>query len=145
MMCLTSKPSQSFFVYCIQSKKNFCRKRAFYGKGREKHWTKYKKEGFLISLARAIKMNPTIRKHSKELNVHEKTVRTAIKQDSNHNPLNYAPWSILQNNTNATSYRNIGSLKTAIAEENLKNIFRRRVDTIIEKTNKQKKNGGHIE
>ena len=39
----------------------------------------------------AIKKDPTtsIRKHANELKVHEKTVRTAIKQDLNpdHNPL----------------------------------------------------------
>ena len=33
------------------------------------------------------------------------------------NPLIYAIWGILENKTNATSYRNIGSLKTAIEEE----------------------------
>ena len=50
-----------------------------------------RKEGFLTALAIAIKKDPTtsIRKHSNELKVHEKTVRTAIKQDlsSDLNPL----------------------------------------------------------
>ena len=65
------------------------------------------------------------------------------------NPLDYAIWSVLENKTNATSYRNIGSLKTAIEEKWNKmsgefilkvcKSFRRRVDTTI------KKNGSHIE
>ena len=56
----------------------------------------------------------SIRKHTKK--VHEKTVRTAIKQDLslNFNPLDYAIWSVLENKTNATSHRNIGSLNSAI-------------------------------
>ena len=34
MICLTPKPSQSFFVYCIQSKeKHFSGKKLFNGKG----------------------------------------------------------------------------------------------------------------
>ena len=61
----------------------------------------------------------------------------------NHNPLDYALWSVLENKTNATSPLNIGSLKTTIAEEwnkmsdesilGICKSFRRRVDTIIEK------------
>ena len=34
-----------------------------------------------------------------------------------HNPVYYAKWDVLENKTNATSYPNIGSLKTAIEEE----------------------------
>ena len=59
------------------------------------------------------------------------------------NPLDYAIWSVLENKTNTSSHRNIGSLKTAIEEEwnkmteefTLKacKSFRRRVDTILEK------------
>ena len=33
------------------------------------------------------------------------------------NPLDYTMWGILENQTNATSHPNIGSLKTAIEEE----------------------------
>ena len=106
-----------------------------------------KQKGFLTSLATAIKKEPTtsIRKHTKELKVHEKTVRTAIKQDLSpvFNPLDYSIWDVLENKTNATSHPNIGSLKTAIEEEwnkmceefilkacqSIQNI----VDTIIEK------------
>ena len=36
---------------------------------------------------------------------------------SDHNALDYAPWGVLENKTNATSYPNIGWLKTAIEEE----------------------------
>ncbi len=79
-------------------------------------------------------------------------MRTAIKQDlsPDHNPLDYAQWGILKKKTNATSHPNIGSLKIAIEEEwnkiceecilKTRKLFRRRVDSIIEK-----KNGGHIE
>ena len=56
----------------------------------------------------------SIRKHVYELEVHEKSVRTAIKQDRNLSPFDYAIWSILENKTNATSHQNIGSPKTAI-------------------------------
>ena len=65
-----------------------------------------------------IKREPTtsIRKQANDFKVHEKTVRTAIKPDlsPDFNPLDYAPWGILENKTNAISHPNIGSLKTAI-------------------------------
>ena len=51
-------------------------------------------KGFLIALTTVIKKDPTtsIRKHANDLKVHEKTVRTTIKQDlgPNINPLDYA-------------------------------------------------------
>ena len=69
----------------------------------------------------ANKKDPTksIRKHANKLKVHEKTVRTAIKQDLSPDlkPLDYAIWVVLENKTNETSYPNIGSLKTALEEE----------------------------
>ncbi len=42
---------------------------------------KKRKEGFLTAFATVIKKGPTtsIRKHANELKVHQKTVRTAIK------------------------------------------------------------------
>ena len=100
-----------------------------------------------------IKKDPTksIRKHANELKVHEKTVRTAIKQDLSRdlNPFDCTIWGILENKTNATSHSNIGSFKTAIEEEWNKmseefilkvcKSFRRRVYAIIEN------NGSHIE
>ena len=59
------------------------------------------------------------------------------------NPLDYAIWGVLENKTNVTSHRNIGSLKNAIEEEWNKmseefiskayNSFRRRVHTMIAK------------
>ena len=105
------------------------------------------KKALLTVLATTLKKDPTtsIRKHANELKVHEKTVRIAIKQDSSpdFNSLDYAFWGVLENKTNATSYRNIGSLKTVIEEEWNKmseefvlkvcKSFRKRVDTIIEK------------
>ena len=55
----------------------FLRKRG--SRGLNKKW----KEGFLTSLAKAIKNDLTsIKKRANELKVHEKTKRTAIKQDA---------------------------------------------------------------
>ena len=93
----------------------------------------------------------SMRKFANEMKDHEKTVRTAIKQDlsQDHNLLDYALWGILENKTNATSHPNIGSLTTAFEEVWNKmpeefilkacKLFQRHVDTTIEK------NGGHIE
>ena len=68
----------------------------------EKH-----KEGFLTALASAIKKDPTksIRKYANELKVHEKTVKTAIKQDLSPdvNSLDYGIWDILENKCNFPS------------------------------------------
>ena len=94
-------------------------------------------------------------KHANELKIHEKTMRTAIKQDLSPdlNSLDYAIWGVLENKTNGSSYPDIGSLKTAIDEEWNKMseefILKacksfRRCDTIID-TIIEKKNGGHIE
>ena len=64
-------------------------------------WIEQKrKEGFLTALATAFKdFTASIRKHANELKVHEKTVRTAIKQDLSPdlNPLDYATWGLLVN------------------------------------------------
>ena len=108
---------------------------------------KKQKDDFLTGLATAIKKDLTtsIRKHANELKVHEKTVRTAIKQDlrPNLNLLDYAIWGVLENKKKATSHPNIVSLKTAIEDKWNKmseefilkacKLFRRRVDTITEK------------
>ena len=80
---------------------------------------------------------------------HEKTVRTAIKQDlsPDQNSLDYVIMDDLENKTNATS-PNIGLLKITIEKEsnkmseefNLKawKSFQRRVDTMIKKKKKKK-------
>ena len=69
------------------------------------------KKRILIALATAIKKDPStsIRKHANELKVHEKIVRTAVKQyfSPNFNFLDYAIWGVLENKTNATSHPNI--------------------------------------
>ena len=104
-----------------KAKKKFLQKKSFSRKmgsgGLNKKW----KEGFLTALTTAIKKDPTtpIRKHTNELKVYEKTVRTTIEQDLSPdlNLLDYAIWGFLENKTNATSYPNIGSLKTATEEE----------------------------
>ena len=53
------------------------------------------------------------------MKVHEKTMRTAIKQDLSpgFNSRDYSIWGVLENKTNATSHPNIGLLKTVIQEE----------------------------
>ena len=123
MICLKPKPSQSFFVYCIQSKEFFffLQKKSFLREKGSEELNKTRKEGFLTAFITAIKKNPITakRKHTNELKVHKKTVRTAIKQDSSRdlNPFDYAIWGILENKTNATSHPNIGSLKTVIEKE----------------------------
>ena len=97
-------------------KKNFLRK-----KKRSEGLNQKRKEGFLTALTTAIENDTTklIRKYSNELKVKEKTVRRVIKQvpRPEHNPLDYAIWGVLGNKTNLTSHPNIGSIKTAIEEE----------------------------
>ena len=114
MSCLTPKPSQNFFVYHIQNKGKDVRKKAFKEKVGAEDWTKNRKVGFLTALSTAMKKNPTtsIRKLANELKVHQKTVKTAIKQDLNTdlNSLDYAMWGVLENKTNAISHLDIGSL-----------------------------------
>ena len=114
-------------------------------KGEVEDRTKKWKEVFLTALATLIKKDPTtsIRKHANELKVHDKTVRTAIKQDLSPDldPLDYALWVVLENKSNATTI--IGSLETTIEEEWNKmseefflracKSFWMRVDAIIEK------------
>ena len=106
---------------------------------------KKQKEVFLSALATSIKKDSTtsIRKFANKLKVHEKTARTAIKQDLRPvlNLLNYAMWGVLENKTNATFRPNIGLLKTVfegqwnkMSEEFILKAcksFRRHVDTII--------------
>ena len=90
------------FVRHIQSKEKFLQKKSFLRKkgngGLNEKW----KEGFLTALAMVIRKDPTtsIRKHANELKVHEKTVRTAIKQDlsPDHNPLDYTILGVLEKN-----------------------------------------------
>ncbi len=59
MICLTPKPSQSFFVYYIQSKENFfLQKKSFLRKRGSGGLNKKRKEGFLTVLTTAIKKDP---------------------------------------------------------------------------------------
>ena len=71
--------------------------------------------------AKAIKKAPpkSKRKHAKELNVYEKTVRTVITQDTSRglDSLDYATWGVLENKSNATSRPNIGSRNSGIEKE----------------------------
>ena len=106
--------------YKAKKKNFFLQKKNFFNKKESGGLNKKQKEGFLTALPTAFK-DPTtsIRKKAHELKVLKKTVRTAIKQDLSPdlNPLDYATWGILENKTNATSYPNIGLLKTAIEKE----------------------------
>ena len=106
-----------FTIY--KAKKNFFKENLIFKNQRE--WRIEQKTNILTALATTLKKDPTtsIRKHTKELKVHEKTVRTAIKQDLSPdlNPLDYAIRSVLENKTNATAHPNIGSLKTVFEEE----------------------------
>ena len=60
-----------------------------------------RKQGLLTAFATVIKKDPTtsIRMFADELKVHEKTVKTAIKQrlSPDFNPLDYTIWGILDN------------------------------------------------
>ena len=137
-----TKPKFLCLAYTKEIKKCY-RKEEKEGWGTEQN----QKKGFLTALATVIKKDPqtSIKKQANELKVHEKTVRTAIKQDFSEdlNCLHYAVWGILENKTNPTSHPNIYSLKTAIEDEwnkmleefilNACKSFRRRVDTITEK------------
>ena len=101
MICLMPTPNQSFFVYHIQSKENFSQKKSFLRKGGSGGLNRKQKDIFLTVLVTVIKKDHTmlIIKHANELKVHEKTVRTAVKQDLNPglNPLDYVIQDFLEN------------------------------------------------
>ena len=114
IVCLTSKPRQSFFAYRTQQRIIFFTEKEFLINNESGRLNQKRKEGFLTVFAEAIKKGPTtkIRKHANKFKVQEKTVRTAIKQHLILD-LNY----VWENETNATSHPNIGSLKTATYEK----------------------------
>ena len=89
MICLTLKPSQSFLVYKAKKKYFFYRKSTFLRK-------------FLTGLATAIKKNPiaSIKTYTNELEVHNKTQRTAIV--TKFEPHDYVIRGVLENKTNAS-------------------------------------------
>ena len=70
-----------------------------------------KRKNVFLALATVIKKHPTmsIRKHANELQVHKKTVRSAIKLDlsSDLKLLDNAIWGVLENKTNTTCHPNI--------------------------------------
>ena len=113
------KPSQSFFVYYIQSKENIFTAKRLFNEKESGGLNKKTKAFWLLSLRRLTMNDPTtsIRKHANELKVCKRTVRTAIEQDLSPDriPLDYAIWDILEDKT--TSHPNIGLLKTASEEE----------------------------
>ena len=73
-ICLTPKPSQSFFVYRIQSKEKKLRKKSF-SKKRGIGVLNKKRKGFLTALVTVIK------KDGIKLKVYEKTVKTDLSPD----------------------------------------------------------------
>ena len=77
------------------------------------------KKIFLTALTSVIKKDPatSIRKHANELNVHKRTMKTAVKQDwsPDHNHDDYDICGVIEKN--ATSHPNIGLLKNAIEKE----------------------------
>ena len=80
MICLTPKPSQSFFIYRIQTKEKFflffffLQKNSFSKKRGMEDWTNNEKKFFLTALVTAIKdLKISIRRHA------ESTLRIAIK------------------------------------------------------------------
>ena len=101
MICLTLKPSESFFVYRIQNKEKNLQKKSFSRKRGCGGLSKNRNKSFLTALAIVTKKDPTtsVRKHPNGLKVHEKTMRTSIKQDLNpdHNPHDYTIWGVLEN------------------------------------------------
>ena len=139
----------------IQSKeKKLTEKEVFKEKWEVEDWIKKRKENFLNVLTSAIKKDPTtlIRMHANELKIHEKTVRTVIKQDlsPDRNLLDYVTWGVLEKKTQKKqkkqmqlpiqilvllrvpfSRNGIKCLKNVIL--NACKSFRRRVDTITEK------------
>ena len=146
---LNAETKPKYLLSTLYKAKNFFyRKRVFLRKRVWKTEQKTKRR-LLTALAAVIMKEPrtSIRKHTNELKVHEKTMRTVIKQDlsSDLNLLHYVIWGVLKNKPNATSHPNIGLFKeewNKISEEFiLKSCksFRRHVDAIIEK------NGGYIE
>ena len=74
MFCLTPKPSQSFFVYCRQSKGFFfLQKKSFLMKSGSGGLNKKLRESFLTALSLVIKkeLTSSIRKLASKLKVHE--------------------------------------------------------------------------
>ena len=80
-----TKQTFYLFIYFFLQKKELLEKKVTW------RIEQKRKEGFLTALTTVIKKNPTtsIRRHANELKVHEKAVRTAIKEDfsPDHHPL----------------------------------------------------------
>ena len=98
IICLTLKPSQSFFGFRLQSKENnffFLQKKSFFKEKGEWKIEQKRKEGFLTALTTVIKKDPTksIRKHANELKVHKKKLWRQQRQDWTPD-LDYALWGV---------------------------------------------------
>ena len=68
MICLTSKPSQSYFIFCIQSKEKISQIKSFLTRSGSGGLSTKRKEGILTALATVIKKDPSmsIRKQANE-------------------------------------------------------------------------------
>ena len=85
MICIISKSSQNFSVNCIQNKENFLSEREYFKKTENGGLNKNRSEGFFNFSRHGDLEGPNriIRKYANELEVNEKSVKTAIKQDLN--------------------------------------------------------------
>ena len=98
LICAETKPNFLCLPY-TQQKIFFFTEKDLY-KEKEEWRTEQKTERRLFNCTHNGDKDPTmsIKKHANELKVHEKTVRTAVKQDLNlaFNPLDYAIWGVLE-------------------------------------------------
>ena len=110
---LNAKPNQSFFTYRIQSKEKLSSEKSFLKeKGKQRVEKKIKRRLFNC-FRNGDYEGPTasIRKHAIELKVHEKTMKTAIKQDLSSDHKTPVRCMRRFTKTKAASHPNIGSLK----------------------------------
>ena len=77
---LNAETKPKFLCLSFTKRRKKLQKKSVLRKRRSGGLNKKRKEGFLTALTMAIKKDPTTstRKHTNELKVHEKTVRTAV-------------------------------------------------------------------
>ena len=117
MICLTPKSNQ-FLCPSYRKQSFYTKKRAFFflKKKKREWWIEKKTKRRLLNCCRCSNSEGP---HNVTRKVHEKTVRVAIKQNLSpvFNNLGYAILGVLENKPDATSRRNICSLKTALEKE----------------------------
>ena len=104
MICLTPKLNQGFFGIRTQIKEKCFAEKEFLRKRESGRLNKKRIESLLTVLAMPFKkdLRTSIRKNANELKVHEKNVRTEIKQDLSPavNPFNNVILGVLENKIN---------------------------------------------